>query len=170
MPDPKPDTATDTAQQPDPLTRIEEMLAALLQSAIPKNTAATLEEFAELSPSAKAPLLRRLAPRMLACLLLAVALAAGVALLSPQQVTVALYKLALVTMAGYLGYWLDRWCFPYARPDSFLVAADWRAEPKQASDQANHPVAQGCEQIYAAAMLRRGLIMLGTMLALGLGL
>ncbi len=129
-----------------------------------------LESLAAEADAPKAQLLRRLAPRMLACLLLAVAMAAGVALVSPQQVTVALYKLSLVTMAGYLGYWLDRWCFPYARPDSFLAAPDWRAEKAAAVDQANHPVAPGCEQVFAAAMLRRGLVMLGVMLALGLGL
>ena len=73
-------------------------------------------------------------------------------------------------MAGYLGYWLDRWCFPYARPDSFLAAADWRTDANAAADQANHPVAAGYEQIFSASMLRRALIMLGTMLAMGLGL
>lgn len=118
----------------------------------------------------KTSLLLRLTPRMLVCLVLAVVLAAAVALLSPQQLPVAAYKLALVTIAGYLGYWLDRWCFPYARPDSFLTSSDWRADKQPADDRANHPVAEGCEQIYAAAMLRRSLVMLGTMLAMGLGL
>jgi len=118
----------------------------------------------------KTSLRSRLNPRMLVCLVLAVVLVAAVALLSPQQLPVAAYKLALVTIAGYLGYWLDRWCFPYARPDSFLTSSDWRADKQPSDDRANHPVAAGCEQIYAAAMLRRPLVMLGTMLAMGLGL
>ncbi|UJX43235.1 putative holin [Desulfovibrio sp. JY] len=107
---------------------------------------------------------------MLACLVLACLLVAGVAVLSPAQLPVAAYKLALVAIAGYLGYWIDRWCFPYARPDSFLTSADWRADNKPAADRANSPVVAGCEQIYAAAMLRRALVMLGCMLAMGLGL
>ena len=161
------------AESPDDaLTRIEVKLGALadamMQSATP-----IVSELASLAPAAdagKVSLASRLTPRMLACLVLAGMLAAGVAVLSPAQLPVAAYKLCLVSIAGYLGYWLDRWCFPYARPDSFLTAADWRAEKQPAADAANHPVAPGCEQVYAAAMLRRALVMLGAMLAMGLGL
>lgn len=115
-------------------------------------------------------LVSRLTPRMLGCLFLAGVLVAGLAILSPQQLPVAAYKLSLIAVAGYFSYWLDRWCFPYARPDSFLTSADWRAEKGPAPDRANHPVAPGCEIIYAAAMLRRACIIMGGMLAMGLGL
>ena len=166
-------TATAGTEQPDQLTRIEKLLASMLEDKIEEGAASAASELAALAPAggaATASLASRLTPRMLACLVLAGILAAGVALLSPAQVPVAAYKLALVSIAGYLGYWLDRWCFPYARPDSFLVAADWRADNKPTADRANNPVVPGCEQVYAAAMLRRALIMLATMLAMGLGL
>lgn len=174
MPDTKETTAGAAAEagQSDDLSRFEAILAAALEKVVQKS-APIVSELADLAPAAatvKASLLSRLTPRMLACLVLAVCLAAGVAVLSPAQLPVAAYKLCLVCIAGYLGYWLDRWTFPYGRPDSYLAAADWRAEKGAAADAANHPVAPGCEQIYAAAMLRRALIMLGAMLAMGLGL
>lgn len=118
----------------------------------------------------KPPLLSRLTPRMLACLVMAVAMTAVVAVISPQQLPVSGYKLSLVLVAAFAGYWLDRWAFPYARPDSFLMAADWRAEKGSVQGQANHAIVPGCELIYASSMLRRGAIMLGAMLAMGLGL
>jgi|GEM_PF-332514 len=120
--------------------------------------------------AASPSLASRLTPRMLACLFLAGILVAAVAVLSPAQLPVAAYKLALVAIAGYAGYWLDRWAFPYARPDSFLASADWRANNKPAADRANNPIAPGYEQVFSAAMLRRSLVMLGAMLGLGLGL
>jgi len=171
------ETNTDTsAKQATPGFDTPEGIAALgaaIAAAMKQKAAETVTDLAAeaVSLATDKPSLRsRLTPRMLVCLVLAVVLAAGVALLSPQQLPVAAYKLALVTIAGYLGYWIDRWCFPYARPDSYLVAADWRTENKPTAEQANHPVVTGCEQVYAAAMLRRALVMLGTMLAMGLGL
>ncbi|MGE4536323.1 MAG: putative holin [Desulfovibrio sp.] len=120
--------------------------------------------------TASTSLASRLTPRMLACLFLAGILVAAVAIVSPQQLPVAGYKLMLIAVAGYAGYWIDRWCFPYARPDSFLASADWRANNKPATDRANNPIAPGYEQVFSAAMLRRSLVMLGAMLGLGLGL
>lgn len=112
----------------------------------------------------------RLRPRMLGCTVLAAALLAAVALVSPQQLPVLLYKGALVCLAGVAGYWLDRWAFPYARPDSYLIH-DWRAAPSGVPNQADHPVADGIYGgFFAAAMLRRAIIMAGAMLAVGLGL
>jgi len=167
--DPKETAAATPAQQPNDVASIKAMLIDLIEE---KSKAGATAGAADLAATvtAKAPLLSRLTPRMLACLVLACLLVAGVAVLSPAQLPVAAYKLALVAIAGYLGYWIDRWCFPYARPDSFLAAADWRADNKPAADRANSPVVAGCEQIYAAAMLRRALVMLGCMLAMGLGL
>lgn len=164
--------AAKDAQTVDPMARIA-ALADFLENALQKSASPAASALADLAAPVAAPtvsLLSRLTPRMLLCLVVAVGLAAMLAVISPQQLPVAGYKLALVTMAVYLGYWIDRWGFPYARPDSFLVAADWRADAKPAQDRANHPVVPGCERIYAFAMLRRALIMLGTMLAMGLGL
>ncbi|RNM01230.1 putative holin, partial [Dickeya undicola] len=38
----------------------------------------------------------------------AVLLLAVIALISPQQLPVVIYKIALITLAAVLGYWLDR--------------------------------------------------------------
>lgn len=166
---PKPETSAAEAEQQTPLERrldqIVDLLAAQARQALP------LAEDLTATVSSVAPsLLSRLTPRLLPCLLLVVGLAAALSVVSPQQLPVALYKLSLVTLAGYLGYWLDRWAFPYARPDSFLAAADWRSERGAVQGQANHAVVPGCEHIYAAAQIRRALVILGAMLAMGLGL
>jgi hypothetical protein len=108
---------------------------------------------------------------MTSCLLLAVTLLIGVWIASPQQLPVLLYKLSLVSLAGVVGYWLDRWAFPYARPDGYL-ALDWRKVRGGVEGWADHPVAfvEEYGRVFAAAMLRRAIIMTGAMLAVGLGL
>ena len=109
-------------------------------------------------------------PRMAGCGLGAVALLALVVILSPQQGPVALYKLSLVLAAGYAGYWLDRWSFPYARPDSYLQFPNWRKVDVGQMLLADNPVADGHAIPFAAAMLRRAVVMGSCMLAVGLGL
>lgn len=47
-------------------------------------------------------------------IILAVALLAAIAVISPEQLGVTLYKLSLVSIAAILGYHLDRALFPYA--------------------------------------------------------
>ena len=54
--------------------------------------------------------------------MLAAGLVLAVAYLAPAQVPVLLLKFALVTLAGVLGYWLDRHLFPNARPHQCPVA------------------------------------------------
>ncbi|QPF74222.1 hypothetical protein G8A07_15715 [Roseateles sp. DAIF2] len=110
-------------------------------------------------------------PRLSGWFLIAIALAALVWSFAPHQLPVSLYKLSLVTLAGVVGYWLDRSMFPYARPDDFLP------ESRQALDLADKDasctllVAPDAEQLRlaGAAMLRRALIVAATMLAMGLG-
>jgi hypothetical protein len=109
-------------------------------------------------------------PRLLVCSVAAALLVGALALVSPVQLPVMLYKLALVLLAGYVGYWLDRWLFPYARPDGYL-SREWRAhDGTYPDDAADFAVVPGYEHIFAAALLRRALIVLGVMLAVGLGL
>lgn len=148
-------------------------IAAAVVAAMKSQASEVIQEAASIvadDPKAPKPSpLKRLSPRMLVCLLLAVALAAVVALISPQQVPVAAYKLALVTMGGYLGYWLDRWVFPYARPDGYLCR-NWQGEQPGKADEADHGVVPGYEQVFSAAMLRRGIIMLAVILAVGMAL
>ncbi len=93
-------------------------------------------------------------PRLFGWLVLAVLLLAAVWLLAPQQLPVSLYKLSLVCVAAVVGYRLDRGLFPYARPDKFLTWAS--TEPVWAVP-------------FAAAMLRRALVVSAAMLAMGLG-
>lgn len=109
--------------------------------------------------------------RMLLCALFAVLCLVAVVLLSPQQGPVMLYKLALVLVAAFLGYWIDRWAFPYARPDGYLTTP-WREQKQRGflPDDANHGVALGYRRIFAAAMLRRAVIMGLAMLAVCAGL
>jgi hypothetical protein len=96
----------------------------------------------------------------------------AVFLLYPHQVGVLLFKLSQVTLAGVIGYWLDRSLFPYSRPDGYLAGGYLvRApgEPVQAGDDADYRITEGYEHIFAAALIRRALIVLGAMLAIGLG-
>jgi len=145
-------------------------IAAAVVAAMKSQASEVIQEAASfVGEDPKPSLFKRLSPRLLVCLLLAVALAAVVALISPQQVPVAAYKLALVTMGGYLGYWLDRWVFPYARPDGYLCR-NWQGEQPGKADAADYAVAPGYEQVFAAAMIRRALIMLAVILAVGMAL
>ena len=112
-------------------------------------------------------------PRLFAWKILACALLVGIALIAPQQLPVALYKLALIVLAGVLGYWLDRSLFPYARPDSYLATDSWKlclATSGKACSDADLVVVPGYEQIFAAAMIRRALIVLACILGVALGL
>lgn len=109
-------------------------------------------------------------PRMFVCFVLALSALALVAWISPQQGPVVVYKLTLVLLAGYLGYWLDRWVFPYARPEGYLKR-EWRSHGVfWPDDQADFEVVSGHMQAFAASMIRRALIIAGAMLAVGLGL
>ncbi|WP_216891595.1 MULTISPECIES: putative holin [Pseudomonas] len=62
------------------------------------------------------------APRLTNWTLITVALLVALYLIAPTKVAVVLYKAALVTGGGVLGYWIDRALFPYARPDRVRAA------------------------------------------------
>lgn len=111
-------------------------------------------------------------PRMFGWLLLAFVLVAIIAIVSPQQLPVALYKLCLITLAGVAGYWLDRVLFPYSRPDYYLQSILWKDVLADGGREgaADVPVARGYELIFAAAMVRRALIVLACVLGVALGL
>jgi len=117
-------------------------------------------------------------PRLSGWIVLALLLIGIVLLVAPQQVPVMIYKLALVSLAGLAGYWLDRSLFPYARPDQ-LMAKAWPpagSEPPQELETDEGVIQgtlvdfnQGECTAFSAAMLRRALIVAGAMLAIGLG-
>lgn len=100
------------------------------------------------------PHLQRL-PRLTAWLFINLVLLACVGAIAPQQLPVSLYKLSLVALAGLMGYWLDRSIFPYGRPDQPDVNL-WTNSLELAL-------------ISAVSMVRRALIVVGAMLAMGLG-
>lgn len=113
-------------------------------------------------------------------MLLAAALGTAVLLIAPQQLPVLLYKVLLVDIAALVGYWLDRSLFPYARPDE-VFSADARSADavgevsfsfaeSAAQQLANSPEPEAWRlQLFAWCMVRRAAIVLGAMLAVGLG-
>ena len=98
------------------------------------------------------------APRNSLFTVLAAVLLALIAWLSPVQLPVVLYKVALITLAAVIGYWLDRALFPYARPDSYLFR-DWRHGTDEPEGDVDYPIAKP-EYItaFCVAQIRRAII------------
>lgn len=90
-------------------------------------------------------------PRLTLWAIVSVILLFAIAMVSPQQLPVVLYKLALVTLACVLGYWLDRALFPYDRPHTY-------------HEYGEDLIPRGL------AMLRRAFVVLACVLGLTLGL
>ena len=112
-------------------------------------------------------------PRMSGWLLLAVGLLACIAITAPQQLPVSLYKLSLIALAGVVGYWLDRSLFPYARPDSYLATDNWKLTLDTCGKcpvDADIAVAHGYTVVFAAALLRRAVIVGACILGVAMGL
>ncbi len=91
------------------------------------------------------------AARMSPWLLAGLAATALIAVLAPHQIGVTLYKLSLVLLAAWLGYWIDRGLFPYARPHR--MHSHSQTEPAR----------------FSLAAIRRALIVAAAMIAVGLG-
>lgn len=111
-------------------------------------------------------------PRLLSFLVAALVLLLTVAATAWHQLPVVIYKLALVSLAAVVGYWLDRALFPYARPDSFLVN-DWRITPVSETGSlgaVDYPIVGGYQAIYAAAMYRRAIIVAAVVIGTAVGL
>ena len=109
------------------------------------------------------------APRSSLFLLLSVLLLAALAVVSPVQLPVALYKLTLIALAAVVGYWLDRALFPYARPDGYLVR-DWRFGTEEPEGDVDYPVVTHYIRAFTAAMIRRALIVGCVVLGMAAGL
>lgn len=93
-----------------------------------------------------------------------------IALISPQQVPVIIYKVCLLLLAGIVGYWLDRLVAPYARPEGYL-SSDWQEHDDIWPDnKADYTVVAEYKSVFAAALIRRAIIIGCAMLAVGLGL
>lgn len=70
--------------------------------------------------------------RMWPTLLVALITVAMVYVIAPQQIGILVYTIAKLSMAGYLGYWLDRWIFPL---DRVGPTSDERNAPDQTAAQ-----------------------------------
>jgi Putative 2/3 transmembrane domain holin len=111
----------------------------------------------------------RFLPRLTTWLILSIILVIAIYLVSPAQLPVALYKLALISLAAVVAYWLDRALFPYARPDGYLKE-DWRCELDGGCESVDYPVADGYALVFCAAMIRRAVVVLAVVVGVALGL
>ena len=109
------------------------------------------------------------APRSSLFIVLAVLLLALIAVVSPVQLPVVLYKAALIALAAVIGYWLDRALFPYARPDSYLKK-DWRFGTQEPEGDADYPVCAAYSREFCVAQIRRAVIVGAVVLGLAMGL
>ncbi|RLM25339.1 hypothetical protein BIY29_07450 [Brenneria alni] len=102
--------------------------------------------------------------RLLGWQITAVLLLVVIALVSPQQLPVVIYKISLITLAAVLGYWLDRSLFPKAGLAQYLVhEPEWM-------EQGEYPVKSGYHRVFAAAQIRRAIIVAAVCLAVATGL
>lgn len=102
--------------------------------------------------------------RMGTWLFVSLGLFAIIALIAPYQLPVAIYKLALITSAAWVGYWIDRGLFWYARPGMFI---QWCTSP--GTPALGLSISQPQAIAFAAAMMRRAIIIGAAMFAVALG-
>lgn len=95
----------------------------------------------------------------------ALALIVIIALVSPQQIPVVIYKLSLISLAAVLGYWLDRSLFPDSSPGTLMT----EGMPRDTAYE--HPVALiDWYIVLAAALIRRAIIVAAVCLSVAMGL
>lgn len=110
--------------------------------------------------------------RLLSWVISALCLMALIGFVSPTQLPVVLYKLALVSVAAIIGYHLDRALFPYASPGSYLKDK-WQKREADTSNRhgkPEYPVCDGYLNVFALVVLRRALIVGAVILGVTLGL
>lgn len=108
-------------------------------------------------------------PRLFAWVLFTCVVFAGLYFTHPQQAAVAYYKFSLVIGAALLGYWIDRALFPYARPDGYLKDF-WQKGSEEPIGNVDYEVVEQYNRVFAAAMIRRAIIIAATVLGVTLGL
>jgi len=96
-------------------------------------------------------------------LLLALIATAVVAWLAPYQIGVLVWSLSKLCLGAYLGYWIDRTIFHYARPGDLFHMAN-RLASRDLNNGARHMRHQA-----SLAALRRVGVIAAAILALGLG-
>lgn len=102
--------------------------------------------------------------RMAGWLYVSLLLAVAIVLVAPYQLPVTLYKLSLITTAAWLGYWLDRRLFPYARPGCLIQLYASPGGPGTVP-----ALTEAQARVFAAAMQRRALIIAAVVIGVGLG-
>lgn len=96
--------------------------------------------------------------RMLVWLAISLALTGIIFVVAPHQLETTVYKLSLITTAAWLGYWIDRSLFPYARPDVIGNAMeDTKIHTTEAIHEMNH------------AAMRRAIIIAACVIGAALG-
>ena len=98
-------------------------------------------------------------------LVLSIVLASGVAVLAPQQMSVLLNKLFLVTLSAYLGYWISRSATPYARPGDLLALLN-----RSSTDEPPTAWELLLGRLAASAMIARSILMAAAIVGTCLGL
>ncbi len=93
----------------------------------------------------------------------------GMVLLAPDRLVLGDYKSWLLVLGGVLGWMLDHFGQPYARPHGYLRER-WQFVRGFRADSADHVVVQGCEWLFIAACLRRAAMMAMGMWVMGAGL
>tara|TARA_A100000171_G_scaffold49124_1_gene57638 strand:- start:1261 stop:1590 length:330 start_codon:yes stop_codon:yes gene_type:complete len=76
-----------------------------------------------------------------------------VGFIAPHQLGVLVWSLSKLCLGAYLGYWIDRGIFFYARPGDFSLTRDDRHT----------------WEIVCWCMIRRAIVIAASVLALGLG-
>lgn len=106
----------------------------------------------------------RLLPWILMSALLMVAAVVTQRIAPGDLVAVSLYKAHLLSMGGWMGYWLDRGLFPYDRPHEYLLPED---DQPEGEDVAQAELVSGHD--YGMAMLRRAVVVAACLICVGLG-
>ena len=96
--------------------------------------------------------------------LVALGLQIALLLISPAQVPVVLYKLALVMLAAILGMFFDVAVFPFATPDSYRAPGAVRLRC------ADFAIAKGYLWPFVMACLRRAAVVAAFVVAVSVGL
>lgn len=99
--------------------------------------------------------------------IIAIIALATVGIVAPQQLSVMVAKLSLLTLGGIAGFYMDRMIFPYANPGHLKDLAE------EALKSGTKEVRELGKHLYTAstqAGLRRAIIVAAAILGIGLGL
>lgn len=104
--------------------------------------------------------------RMWQWLVISMGLIALLAFLAPEQLGVMTLKSALISTAAVIGYYIDRCLFPYARPHAAREEV-WR---EISTHTYKDERLESAYKAFHANMIRRAIVVAGTMIAFAIGL